>query len=70
MMNEESKKLRTLNHSLKLAKTRAEEDYFTEEDSLRSSEQSLKNQLKEESHARTILQVSGILVQLSIRFGR
>ncbi|CAB3981261.1 Hypothetical predicted protein [Paramuricea clavata] len=56
MMNEEVKKLKTLNHSLKLAKARAEEDYFTEEDSLRTAEQSLKNQLKEESHARTILQ--------------
>lgn len=56
-MNEEMKKLRTLNHSLKLMKARAEEDYFTEEDSLRAVELSLKNQLKDESHARTILQV-------------
>ena len=57
MMNEEGKKLRTLNHSLKLAKTRTEEDYFTEEDSLRTAEQTLKNQFKEESHTRTVLQV-------------
>ena len=55
-MNDETKKLRGLNHSLKLAKASAEEVYFTEEDSLRTAEHSLKNQLKEESHTRAILQ--------------
>ncbi|XP_028391567.1 coiled-coil domain-containing protein 178-like isoform X2 [Dendronephthya gigantea] len=56
MMNEEAKKLKTLNHSLKISKARVEEDFFTEEESLKSSEQSLRNQLKEESNNRTILQ--------------
>ena len=57
-MNDETKKLRALNHSLKLAKASAEEAYLTEEDSLRTAEHSLKNQLKEESHTRTVLQVN------------
>ena len=60
-MNEEAKKLRTLNHSLKSGKACEEENYFTEEDSLRSAEHSLRNQLKEESHTRTVLQV-GVVV--------
>lgn len=60
-MNEEAKKLKTLNQSLKFAKARTEEDFFTEEESLRSAEQSLKNQLKEELHNRTILQVNYVI---------
>jgi hypothetical protein len=61
MMNEEAKKLRSLNHSLKLAKASADEEYLAEEDSLRIAEQSLRNQLKEESHTKIILQVNYIV---------
>ena len=56
MMAEEIKKV--LNQSLKTTKTQRDEEYFVEEEGLRSAESSLRSQLKEESHTRTVLQVS------------
>lgn len=58
MMAEEIKKVKVLNQSLKTTKTQRDEEYFVEEEGLRSAESSLRSQLKEESHTRTVLQVS------------
>ena len=58
MMAEEIKKVKVLNQSLKTTKTQRDEEYFLEEEGLRSAESSLRSQLKEESHTRTVLQVS------------
>ena len=57
MMAEEIKKVKVLNQSLKTTKTQRDEEYFVEEEGLRSAESSLRSQLKEESHTRTVLQV-------------
>ena len=57
MMCDEMKKVKTLNYSLKASKAHQEEENFTEEDLLRTAENSLKIQLKDEANIRTVLQV-------------
>ena len=64
MMSEETKKITILNTSLKATKVQEETSYFNEEETMKGVEGTLKAQLKEESHMRTVLQVQWNLISI------
>lgn len=59
--NEETKKVEVLNSNLVESLVIQKEEVMTVEESLKTTADSLKKQLKDEAHARTVLQVGDAL---------
>ena len=61
---EETRKVQVLHNNLLQTLVSKREEVTSTEESLKTTADALKKQVKDEAHARTVLQVSGTLVDL------